>query len=163
MLSKAGRTEEAIKEFAAAVERGRTDLGDPALFANFLVAVAEDLTSAGRHADAEPLLREVVGIRERNQPDRWRTFNAKAMLGICLVELKRNADAKPLLTAGYEGMKSREAAIPRPSRHRLVGPLAALARISTDDAERKKWQSEKSAVEAKLNAKPTADVKPQEK
>src|SRR5262249_34381685 len=61
-----------------------------------------------KYADAEPLLREGLRIREQFMPDMWATFNAKSMLGGSLLGQKKYAEAEPLLLAGYEGMKQRE-------------------------------------------------------
>ena len=59
------------------------------------------------YADAEPLLRECLTIREKQEPDAWTTFNTKSMLGGALLGQKKYADAEPLLLEGYEGMKER--------------------------------------------------------
>ncbi len=60
---------------------------------------------------AEPMLREVLATREREQPDGWTTFNTKSMLGEALLGQKRFAEAAPLLLEGYRGMTSREASV----------------------------------------------------
>ena len=61
------------------------------------------------YTDAEPILRECLAIRKKTHPDLWSTFNVKSMLGGALLGQKKFMDAEPLLKAGYEGMKLREA------------------------------------------------------
>ena len=57
-----------------------------------------------------------LAIREKTQPDDWLTFNARSVLGGCLVGQEKYAEAEPLILAGYEGMKAREAKIPPPGK-----------------------------------------------
>ena len=79
-------------------------------------------------AEAEPLLRECLAIREKTQPDVWSTFNTKSLLGGALLGQKKYAEAEPLLLAGYEGMKQREKTIPPQAirLHRGPGALVQL-------------------------------------
>jgi len=60
------------------------------------------LVEGGRHAEAEPLLRECLAIRERDFPDDWTRYNAMSMLGDCLAGLAKFTEAEPLLLGGYE-------------------------------------------------------------
>ena len=100
------------------------------------------LLDLGRFADAEPLLRECVAIREKTQPDVWNTFNAKSMLGGALLGLakegkdagskaKRLAEAGPLLVQGYEGMKTREQTIPPQAAEAIPAALDRLIDFHT--------------------------------
>jgi tetratricopeptide (TPR) repeat protein len=111
-------------------------------------------------AEAEPLLRECLTIREKTQPDAWSTFNAKSMVGGVLLGQKKYAEAEPLLLAGYEGMKQREANIPPPGRPRLTEAVERLVQLyealgKKDDAAR--WTKEWDAI--KLTQK-KAETKP---
>jgi tRNA A-37 threonylcarbamoyl transferase component Bud32 len=72
-----------------------------------LAPIALSLLQAKAFAEAEPLLRECLVIREKTQPDEWTTFGTKSMLGGALLGQKKYAEAEPLLLAGYEGMKQR--------------------------------------------------------
>ena len=70
-----------------------------------LAALGSLLSDAGRPAEAEPLLRECVTIREKKLPaGHWQAANARSVLGGCLVRQKKFADAEPHLLAGYEGL-----------------------------------------------------------
>ena len=95
--------------------------------AELQVVLAVNLLKQQRYAEAEPLLRECLKIREQNEPDDWKTFNTKSLLGGSLLGQKKYAEAEPLLLAGYEGMKQREGKIPPSSQgppdrsHRAAG------------------------------------------
>jgi hypothetical protein len=84
------------------------------------------LFDTGRLAEAEPVLRECLAIREKTQPDDWTTFNTRSSLGGALLGQKKFAEAEPLILAGYEGMKAREGKIAPAGRPRLA---AAARRV----------------------------------
>ena len=63
-------------------------------------------------AEAEAVVREALTIQEAKEPDAWRPFNTKALLGGALLGQKKYAEAEPLLKAGYAGMKQRAEKIP---------------------------------------------------
>jgi non-specific serine/threonine protein kinase/serine/threonine-protein kinase len=84
----------------------------------------------GKPAQALPLIEQVLTKREKQEPDAWTTFYAKAMLGEALLGQKKYADAEPLLVQGYEGMKQREAKIPPQFRDmRIREPLDRLVQL----------------------------------
>ena len=98
-------------------------------------------------AEAEPLLRECLAIREKQEPEDWRTFNTKSQLGGTLLGQKKYADAEPLLRKGYEGMRRREKMIPPRAAVRLTEALDRLIELSTatnQPEEVKKWQTERA-------------------
>jgi tetratricopeptide (TPR) repeat protein len=102
-------------------------------------------------AEAEPLLRQCLAIREKAQPDAWTTFNTRSMLGGALLGQKKYADAEPLLLAGYEGMKKREANIPPQARPRLAEAVERLVQLyealgKKDEVAR--WTREREALQA---------------
>jgi hypothetical protein len=105
------------------------------------------LLQAKAFAEAEPLLRECRSIREKTQPDEWTTFTTKSMLGGALLGQKKYAEAEPLLLAGYEGMKWREAKIPLPGEVRLTEALERLVQL--DEALEKKDEAAKWRKELK--------------
>jgi tetratricopeptide (TPR) repeat protein len=80
-------------------------------------------------SDAEPVLRECLTIREKKEPEDWRTFNTKSMLGDALLGQKKHTDAEPFLLAGYEGMNEREVKIPPQAKVRLNEALERLVRL----------------------------------
>jgi tetratricopeptide (TPR) repeat protein len=98
---------------------------NPALLAQQTSA----LLANGKFAEAEPLARECLAIREKQNSDDWLTFNARSLLGGILLGQKKYAEAEPLLLAAYQGMKQREARIPTNGRPRLKETLQRLVQI----------------------------------
>jgi eukaryotic-like serine/threonine-protein kinase len=91
-------------------------------------------------------LRECLATREKRQPSDWRTFNAQSLLGGALLGQNKYAEAEPLLLAGYEGMKQREAAIPEQGKVRLPEALDRLIDLYTatdKPGDMKKWRAER--------------------
>jgi hypothetical protein len=98
-------------------------------------------------ADAEPLLRECLAIREKKQPNAWNTFNTMSTLGGALLSQKKYADAEPLLLKGYQGMKKREKTIPKGGEIRIPESLDRLIEFytATNKPEQvKKWRAERA-------------------
>lgn len=101
------------------------------------------------YVKAEALLRECLAIREKKEPNDWRTFNTQSLLGGALLGRKKYAEAEPLLLKGYEGMKVREKTIPPQGNLRLPEALDRLIQFYTETNkpdEVKKWQAEKDKL-----------------
>jgi hypothetical protein len=106
-----------------------------------LAAGGKALLDVKAYADAEPLLRECLALREKLAPDAWTTFNARSMLGGALLGQQKYADAEPLLRAGYEGLKKTEPTIPPQGKNSL--PDAVQRLVDLYDATGKKDEAEK--------------------
>jgi hypothetical protein len=120
---------------------------DSPQLAGMLAQLGLSLLKQGHWTEAEPLLRESLAIREQKEPEDWRTFNTRSLLGGALLGQKKFADAEPLLLAGYEGMKQREKTIPPQAVGRIVEALDRLIDLSTatnQPEEVKKWQAERA-------------------
>jgi hypothetical protein len=120
--------------------------GSPDL-AGMLANLGSALLAVRSFAEAEPLLRECLSIRERKEPDSWMTFNSRSLLGGALLGQNQFAAAEPLLLAGYEGMKKREKKIQPVYRSRLAdaaGRLVDLYTATNRPAELKRWQAERA-------------------
>ena len=72
-----------------------------------------------RWSEAEPLLHEALVIHEKLASDGWERFATMSLLGGSLLGQGRCDLADPLIVAGYEGLKAREAKIPVPERFHL--------------------------------------------
>ena len=95
-------------------------------------------------AKAEPLLRDCLKISEQKQPESWATFATKSMLGGTLLGQKKYAEAEPLLLAGYQGMKTREATIPAVEKIGLTEAVERLVQLYVawdKPAEVAKWRA----------------------
>jgi serine/threonine protein kinase len=91
------------------------------------------------------LLRGCLTTRERTMPDSWLTYRCKSLLGGALLGLKKYDDAEPLLIAGYEGMRKREAMIPpegKPGLAKAVERLVQLYEATDKKDEAAKWRKE---------------------
>jgi tetratricopeptide (TPR) repeat protein len=129
-----------------AVVKGQAGADSPA-YAGELAGLGFNLLQQQKWADAEPILREGLAVREKKQPDDWSTFNTKSQLGGVLLGQKKYAEVGPLLMAGYEGMKQREAAIPEQGKARLPEALDRLIEFYTatnKPDEVAKWQAERA-------------------
>jgi hypothetical protein len=91
--------------------------------------VARDLLKYGQSAEAEPILRECLAIREKKEPEAWTTFHTCSMLGTALLGQQKYAEAEPLLVQGYEGLKQREAKVPKDAKARLPEALDRLVEL----------------------------------
>jgi TolA-binding protein len=104
---------------------------------------------ADRPALAESLLREALAARERKYPDDWSTFEAQSLLGGSLLGQEKFADAEPFLVRGYEGLKSRAARIPAPSRKALPEALERVIRLYEawgKSARAEEWRKRRGSV-----------------
>jgi tetratricopeptide (TPR) repeat protein len=117
----------AVNEYLDIVRRG-LEPNDPRR-AGGLAEVVTLLLRHRQFAAAEPIARECLAAREKNQPDDWRTFNTRSLLGEALLGQRKYADAEPLLLAGYEGMKQRQDKIPPAGKMRLPEALERLVRL----------------------------------
>jgi tetratricopeptide (TPR) repeat protein len=138
------RAEPLLRE-AADLVKLRAGADAPA-YAGQLAMLGLNLLHQRKWADAEPVLRECLAIRDKKQAGTWTTFNTRSMLGGALLGRKKYAEAEPLLLEGYEGMKQRAAKIPEPHRKaRLSEALERLVRLYDawgKPAEAAKWRKE---------------------
>jgi serine/threonine protein kinase/tetratricopeptide (TPR) repeat protein len=145
---KAGENAKLARLLLEQLPEARKSLPDDSpQLAGMLAQIGLGLLEQKKWAEAEPLLRECLAIREKKLPDDWRTFNIQSMLGGALLGLKNYADAEPLLLAGYEGMKQREKSIPPPASTRIPEALDRLIELYTatnKPEDVKKWRAERT-------------------
>jgi tetratricopeptide (TPR) repeat protein len=160
---KAGRKDEAdaLAKEMLTEDRAAYPAGSPQL-AGMLDQVGSSTLKMKRWAEAEAVAREALTIREAKQPDDWRTFNTKSLLGGALLAQKNYVEAGPLLQAGYEGMKQRaEKMSPRDKDQigEALDRLIELAEATGKAEDAKLWKDEK----AKLVAASTPKTDPENK
>jgi serine/threonine protein kinase/Tfp pilus assembly protein PilF len=97
--------------------------------AHAMAGLGHDLLEQQKYAEAEPLVRECLRIRERIAPDDWATFNARSLLGDSLLGQEKYAEAEPLLLTGYEEMKQREETIPPEGKINLTEATERLVQL----------------------------------
>jgi tetratricopeptide (TPR) repeat protein len=115
-----------------------------------MAQLGESLVAQEKHAEAEPLLRDCLAIRQKKQPDGWATFSTRSALGGALLGQKKYAGAEPLLKDGYAGLKQRQGKIPEPFRQaRLTAALdrlVALYEATGNQEEAARWRKEREAM-----------------
>src|SRR5262249_6153642 len=123
---------------------------DSSQLAGALVGAGQSLLDAKAYADAEPLLREALALREKTIPNIWGTFNTRSQLGGALLGQKKYADAEPLLRQGYAGIKEREAKIAKVATGTRTQALERLVRLYEawdKPEEAARWRKELEAVQ----------------
>jgi hypothetical protein len=128
-------------------ERLRGGRSDDPLLDGLLVLLLQNLLDQQKFADAEIVARQSLANREKNQPDKWLSFNTRSVLGGILLELKKYAEAEPFLLAGYAGLKEREDVLPAAGKACLTVSLRRLVQLYEATA-----QPEKAAEWKKLLA-----------
>jgi len=152
----AALAQEMLAESRAALPAGGLQL------ASMLAQTGLLLLKTKNWAEAEVVVREALTIRDAKEPDEWRTFNTKSMLGGALLGQKKYAEAEPLLKAGYEGMKQRDEKIPPEGKVRLAEALDRLIEFAdaTGKVENaKKWKEEKAKPHGASTARPDLEKK----
>jgi hypothetical protein len=84
-----------------------------------LSQVCMALVQCQQWAAAEPLLRELLAVREAKIPGAWQIEFTRSQLGLVQLGLGRFADAEALLVAGAEGMLARQQTMPPAARVRV--------------------------------------------
>jgi serine/threonine protein kinase len=128
----------------------------------YAVALAElslSLLQQRKWADAEPILRDGLALREKIEPEAWTTFHARAQLGSALLGQQKYAAAEPLLRQGYEGLKQREARIPPDAKSCLTPALEGLVQLydawgNKDQADQWRQRLEETRAASRPAAKP---------
>jgi tetratricopeptide (TPR) repeat protein/tRNA A-37 threonylcarbamoyl transferase component Bud32 len=148
-----GKATEAVPLFRAWLESTRaTAPKESTQLADQLASIGLQLLTLEEWSEAEALLRECLTIREKAQPEAWRTFNTRSLLGAALLGQKKYAEAETLLLDGFRGMKAREADIPPQATTRISEALERLVAFyeasgAADEAAR--WRSELEAARAR--------------
>ena len=102
---------------------------DSPQYAGHLALLGQNLLTQKKPAEAERVLRDCLAIRDKKEPDAWTTFSTKASLGRGLAGQQKYAEAEPLLLQGYEGMKQRQAKMPKEAMNRLIEALTQLVQL----------------------------------
>jgi hypothetical protein len=87
------------------------------------------LLAESKFAEAEPLAREALAIRETESPDEWTVFHASSLLGASLLGQKKYAEAEPVLLAGAEALEQHAAKTPAPDKSRLADAITSLVQL----------------------------------
>jgi tetratricopeptide (TPR) repeat protein len=102
--------------------------------------LAAHLLARKKSAEAEPVLRECLALRGKHEPNAWKTFHLRALLGGVLSDQEKYVEAEPLLLAGYEGLKERAAMMSEQARGLVIQALQRLVQLY------ERWGKEKEAA-----------------
>jgi tetratricopeptide (TPR) repeat protein len=128
--TRAGRTAEATALAAEEVRAVRAMFpADSPELAAALAGVGKAYLDLNAYAAAEPLLRESMSVFERKAAGDWRAPHARSLLGAALLGQQKFADAEPLLLEGYEGLRQRQAHIPRDGKVSATQPAERLVQL----------------------------------
>jgi eukaryotic-like serine/threonine-protein kinase len=95
-----------------------------------LAKLGDDLLQRGRHAIAEPILRDCLALVRKKQFKDLTAFQAQSSLGGVLLAQAKYAEAEPLLLEGYEGVKSLQGQLsPLYTRYRVAEAGQRIVRL----------------------------------
>lgn len=125
----AGRLAEALPMFEEALARRRATRGPehPQTLRSINYLARAELVDHPERA--EPLLRAALAVHEKKDPDNWRAFETRSLLGASLFGQKKYAEAEPELLRAHEGLKARVTSIPAPSRKVLNETVDSIIRL----------------------------------
>jgi tetratricopeptide (TPR) repeat protein/tRNA A-37 threonylcarbamoyl transferase component Bud32 len=147
---RAGKVAEATTLAAEQVRAARKRFAaDSPELATALSAAGQALLDAGAYAEAEPLLRENLNLREKKASSIRDTHQARSQLGAALLGQKKHSYAETLLLQGYAGMKEGGPMITEDGKACLMRTLQELVQLydawgRTNDAA--KWRKELDAL-----------------
>jgi tetratricopeptide (TPR) repeat protein len=133
---------------------------DSTQYVGALVTLGQNLLRQEKWTEAETVFRDLLTIRETQDPEGWMAFNVKSRLGGALLGQKKYAEAEPLLRAGYEGMKLRAEKISaqqKPLLAEALDRLIALAEATNKADEARLWKDERAKLPAASAPKPKAE------
>jgi tetratricopeptide (TPR) repeat protein len=114
---------------AVVAQRRKTEKSSSPLLADDLAGLGRNVLKQSKWMEAEALLRECLASRNELIPDEWPRFDAVSLLGESLLGQGKHAEAEPLIVAGYQGMKTREAKIPAMSRYRCAEAASHVVQL----------------------------------
>jgi serine/threonine protein kinase/tetratricopeptide (TPR) repeat protein len=125
---RAGRREEGKNLALSRIEIMRTQSDDIQL-SSALASAADTLLSFEDFADAEPLARECLQLREVELPDTWLYFNVQSLLGGALLGQEKFSEAEPLLLSAIAGLDAHRDEIPVPGHRHIEATLTRLVKL----------------------------------
>jgi non-specific serine/threonine protein kinase/serine/threonine-protein kinase len=129
-------------------------------YAQHLACLGHILLKQNKPGEAEQVLRQLLGFREKKEPEAWTTFNTKSQLGGAMLAQKKYADAEPLLLQGYEGMKQRSVNIPIEGKVRLTEALERLVQLYDSWGQKDKADAWRKKLPPELVLPPKQEPSP---
>jgi eukaryotic-like serine/threonine-protein kinase len=95
-----------------------------------------DLLCRREPAQGEPLARQALSAWQHAKPGNWRIADAESVLGGCLAGLHREAEAEPLVSAGYKHLAAQRGADDMYTQQALTRAQAFYATRPADERAR---------------------------
>jgi eukaryotic-like serine/threonine-protein kinase len=135
-LDKLGRSDDAIRRFQDIVARERAA---KLPIADTLDELGEYLVREQRHADAEPVLRESLGLQRATPTPSWEPLRTQIRWGTCLAELNRPEESMAAILPALEAIEASKS-IPDNWRSILLSEgVNAIWPFTLDDTVRTRW------------------------
>jgi tetratricopeptide (TPR) repeat protein len=115
-----------------------------------LANLADVFQRQGRFEEAEALSRQALALLDDSNPNDWRAFSTRSLVGQTLTGQKKYSDAEPLLLSGYTGMKLRETNISPENKIRIKEARERVLRfyLETGQLDRAaEWKQKESGLE----------------
>jgi serine/threonine-protein kinase len=149
----AGKPAEAVPYFQQAYDGIKHKLGptNPQVIGAQL-NLAKAHLDAKQYPEAEAVVRPVLAVMEKHQPNVWVTFGIQSLLGNILVQQQKYAEAEPLLLQSFAGLKERLPRMPptvrQPRLQETVEPLIQLYDAQGKKEQAAKWRKELDTIKA---------------
>ena len=104
--------------------------------------------------EAEIPLRRCVAIREKKLAETWLRAEAVSALGASLLGQKMHVEAGPLLLAGYEGLKRREATVPVETIRDALERVVQFYEATREPSNAAEWKQKLDAFNARSSGRP---------
>jgi serine/threonine protein kinase/tetratricopeptide (TPR) repeat protein len=147
---RAGQFSQSERHYRWLVAQARSGgPGNAPKVAYLLNRLGLNLVRQRKGTEAEVILRESLAFYERNDPEAWKAFETKALIGGALLAQNKFAEADSLLRTGYLGMKERTAQIPPRDQVRLrdaLDWLIELADTQRDKTAAENWRQERATL-----------------
>ncbi len=148
----AGRVTEALGLFEETLKRCKAKFGSSHIGTlEIMNNLAAAYLVAHRWAEAETLARQRLALVPKQNSSGWTRFYTMSQLGGALLGQKKYAEAEPLLMAGYEGLKEREAKIPAVRRHCLIEATERLVQLYEETGKKDKaaeWRAKQAVTKS---------------
>jgi tetratricopeptide (TPR) repeat protein len=124
---------------------GQATPRDDRPYADSLAWLGQCLIHQKKFAEAVPILRECLEIKEKTQPGNWTTANARSLLGEALAGQRKFDEAKPLLEDAQKALADRREKIKPIDRsstlHEAIDRLVRLYEAWGKPAEAEEWRA----------------------
>jgi tetratricopeptide (TPR) repeat protein len=125
---------------------------DSLVFAKNAAWLCRGLVHEEKFAEAEAVGRASLAVLQEKQPNDWSTYDMRSLLGGSLLGQKRFDEAEKLLLQGHQGVKEREAKIPKHRKDRLIEGIERLVELYDawgKEAEAAQWRKKLTDEKAK--------------